>query len=164
MAVLYAQTCTRRSQPESQHRQREACEVLLLAEVLLATGGCWEKERKEGEFSLCVKFLMFQWMVLHCCTYWQHELNPGSFLKKHMILGEGRDGGVSEKLKGVSEDKFGERNCIHLCNSQTVNKILWQTIDPKTFLKPLKKQGLTKTLLFWLQCNTVCLYSHSQPS
>ena len=40
--------------------QGEACEVLLLAEVLLATGGCWEKERGEGELSLCMELLMFQ--------------------------------------------------------------------------------------------------------
>lgn len=53
-----------------------------------------------------------------------------------MILGEGRGGGVSEKLKGVSVDKFGERNCIRACNSQTVNKILWETVDPRIFLKP----------------------------
>lgn len=101
--------------PNPNTDQGEAHEVLLLAEVLLATGGCWEKERGEAEFSLCMEFPMLQWMVLHPCTYWKHELSPVSFLKKHVILGEGLGGGVSEKLKGVSEDKFGERNCTHVC-------------------------------------------------
>lgn len=55
--------------PNPNTDQGEAHEVLLLAEVLLATGGCWEKERGEAEFSLCMEFPMLQWMVLHPCTY-----------------------------------------------------------------------------------------------
>lgn len=55
--------------PNPNTDQGEAHEVLLLAEVLLATGGCWEKEKGKGEFSLCMEFLMLQWMILHPCTY-----------------------------------------------------------------------------------------------